>query len=111
MGERVDTSVVCLITTPTDQASAVAEAIVSRQLVACVNVVPLVKSVYWWEGKVEQDDESLLVIKTTRGAVEPMTEVVREVHPYDNFELVALDIQAGAPAYLDWIVDSVKLPG
>ncbi|MDQ3677113.1 MAG: divalent-cation tolerance protein CutA [Actinomycetota bacterium] len=103
--------VVCLVTTPPDQARPIAEAIVDRQLVACVNVVPLVHSVYRWEGKVEHDDESLLVIKTRRDAVAPLTDAVRELHPYENFELVAFDIAAGAPAYLDWIAGSVELPG
>jgi periplasmic divalent cation tolerance protein len=103
--------VVCLVTTPPDQARPIAEAIVARELAACVNIVPLVHSVYRWEGKVEQDDESLLVIKTTRAAVTALTDAVRELHPYENFELVALDVAAGAPAYLEWIADSVRLRG
>jgi periplasmic divalent cation tolerance protein len=103
--------VVCLVTTPPDQARPIAEAIVARELVACVNIVPLVHSVYRWEGKVEQDDESLLVIKTTREAVGALTDAVRDLHPYENFELVALDVAAGAPAYLEWIADSVQLRG
>jgi len=102
--------VVCLVTTPPDRARPIAEAIVGRELVACVNVIALVQSVYRWEGKVEHDDESLLVIKTTRDAVGPLTDAVRELHPDENFELVALDIAAGAPAYLDWIAGSVDLP-
>ncbi|MGH2841754.1 MAG: divalent-cation tolerance protein CutA [Solirubrobacteraceae bacterium] len=102
-------TVVCLVTTPPDRARPIAEAIVERELVACVNIVPLVHSVYRWEGAVEHDDESLLVIKTTRVAVGPLTDVVRELHPYENFELVALEIVAGAPAYLDWIAGAVAL--
>jgi len=103
--------VVCLVTAPPDQARPIAEAIVERELVACVNIVPLVHSVYRWEGKVEHDDEALLVIKTTRAAVGPLTAAVGELHPYENFELVALDIAAGAPAYLDWIAGSVDAGG
>ncbi|MDX6689587.1 MAG: periplasmic divalent cation tolerance protein [Solirubrobacteraceae bacterium] len=104
-------AVVCLVTTPPDRAGPIAEAIVGSELVACVNIVPLVHSVYRWEGKVERDDEALLVIKTTRDAVGALTDAVRAVHPYENFELVALDVAAGAPAYLDWIADSVKPRG
>ncbi len=103
--------VVCLVTTPPDQARAIAAAIVERELVACVNIVPLVHSVYRWEGKVEHDDESLLVIKTTRAAAGPLIDAIGELHPYENFELVALDIVAGAPPYLDWIAGSVELGG
>lgn len=103
-------NVVCLITSPTEQAREIAQAIVSHRLAACVNVIPLVQSIYRWEGDIEQDEESLLVVKTTRTAVEPLTTAVRELHPYENFELIALDIEAGAPAYLQWIAESVKLP-
>lgn len=102
--------VVCLVSTPRDRARPIAEAIVGRELVACVNIVALVHSVYRWEGNVEHDEESLLLIKTTRSAVGPLTDAVRELHPYENFELVALDIADGAPTYLDWIAGSVQLP-
>jgi len=103
--------VVCLVTAPPDQAQPIAQAIVERELVACVNIVPLVHSVYRWEGKVERDDEALLVIKTTRAAIGRLTDAVGELHPYENFELVVLDIAAGAPAYLDWIAGSVAAGG
>jgi periplasmic divalent cation tolerance protein len=102
--------VVCLITTPPDRAREIAEALVERRLVACVNVVPLVHSVYRWQGAVEHDDEALLVVKTTRAAVASLKDALGELHPYENFELVALAVQDGAPAYLEWIADSVSLP-
>jgi periplasmic divalent cation tolerance protein len=102
--------VVCLVTSPLDRAHAIAEALVERELVACVNIVALVHSVYRWQGAVEHDDEALLVIKTTRAAVDPLTEAVGELHPYENFELIVLDVAGGAPAYLDWIADAVRLP-
>ena len=103
--------VVCLVTSPPDQARAIADALVERELAACVNIVALVHSVYRWQGAVEHDDEALLVVKSTRDAVAALTDAVAELHPYENFELVALDVGAGAPAYLDWIAGSVRLPG
>jgi periplasmic divalent cation tolerance protein len=103
--------VVCLVTTPTHQARPIAEAVVRRELVACVNIVPLVRSVYRWKGEVELDDEALLVIKTTREAVAPLREALADLHPYETFELIALDVADGAPAYLGWITDSVRVPG
>ncbi len=101
----------CFVTTPPDHAHAIAEALVERELAACVNVVSAVHSVYRWKGAVEHDDESLLVVKTTLAAVPALTEALRELHPYENFELVAFDVAAGAPAYLDWILGAVRLPG
>jgi periplasmic divalent cation tolerance protein len=102
--------VVCLVTTPPDRARPIAEALVERELAACVNVVALVHSVYRWQGAVEHDDESLLVVKTTRAAVTALGDALAELHPYENFELVALDVGDGAPAYLDWIAAAVRLP-
>ena len=104
-------AVVCLVTTPPDQARPIAGALVERELVACVNIVASVQSVYRWKGAVEDDEESLLVIKTTRDAVPALDEALAELHPYETFELVALDVDGGAQAYLDWIGDSVALPG
>ena len=105
-----DGHVVCLVTTPTDQARPIAEAVVERRLAACVNIVPGVESIYRWEGRVEHDAEALLVIKTTRAAVAPLTESIRALHPYENFELVALEVAGGSPPYLSWISESVRWP-
>lgn len=102
--------VVCLVTSPPEQAHAIAAALVERELAACVNIVAAVHSVYRWRGAVEHDDESLLVVKSTRAAVPALTDALAELHPYENFELVALDVAGGAPSYLDWIVESVRFP-
>ena len=103
-------AVVCLVTTPPDQARPIAEALVGRELVACVNIIAQVASVYRWKGAVEHDDESLLVIKTTRAAIPALDAALRELHPYETFELVALDVAGGSADYLAWIGDSVASP-
>jgi periplasmic divalent cation tolerance protein len=100
-------AVVCLVTTPQADARSIAMAAIDEQLAACVNIVPLVQSLYWWEGKVEQNDEALLVLKTTRASVARLDELLRTIHPYDNFELVAMDVVAGSRSYLQWIGESV----
>ncbi len=103
-------AVVCLVTTPPDQAVPIAEALVGRELVACVNIVASVRSVYRWKGAVEHDEESLLVIKTTRGAIAALEDALRELHPYETFELVALDVAGGSADYLSWLGESVAAP-
>ena len=103
-------AVVCLVTTPPDQARPIAEALVGRELVACVNIVASVQSVYRWKRAVEHDEESLLVIKTTRDAIAALDDALRELHPYDTFELVALDVAGGSADYLSWIGESVTRP-
>ncbi len=104
-------AVVCLVTTPPEQARAIATALVERELVACVNILAAVQSVYRWKGAVEHDEESLLVVKTTRDAVGALRDALAELHPYETFELVALDVAGGSPDYLEWIGRSVALPG
>lgn len=100
-------AVVCLVTTPPDRAHDIAEALVAARLAACVNVVPLVDSVYRWEGEVTRDEESLLVVKTTHAAIPAIEDELSRIHPYDTFELIALDVTAGAARYLSWIGESV----
>jgi periplasmic divalent cation tolerance protein len=103
-------ALVCLVTTPPDRARPIAEALVARELVACVNILAHVQSVYRWQGAVEHDDEALLVMKTTRAALPALDAALRELHPYETFELVALDVTGGSADYLAWIGASVALP-
>lgn len=102
-------AVVCLVTTPTDDSDRVASAILERELAACVNVVEAMRSLYHWEGKLQDEREALLIVKTTRAAVAPLDDLLRQIHPYDTFELIALDVGAGSEPYLRWIADSVRL--
>ncbi len=100
--------VVCLVTTPVDRADDIARALVDARVAACVNVVPAVRSVYRWEGAVQQDEEALLVVKTTRPRLEALDARLGEVHPYDTYELVVLDVEGGNGAYLAWIAASME---
>jgi periplasmic divalent cation tolerance protein len=102
-------AVVCLITTPQADARSIASTVIDKQLAACVNIVPLVHSLYRWEGRVEHDEEALLVVKTTRAATPRLDELLRAIHPYETFELIALDVVAGSHPYLEWIGSSVGL--
>lgn len=101
------TAVVCLVTAPPADASKLASLAVERELAACVNVVPLVHSIYRWQGSVQTDEESLLLLKTTSTAVPALERLLREHHPYDTFELVALDVASGSAPYLEWVAVSV----
>jgi periplasmic divalent cation tolerance protein len=101
-------AVVCLVTAPPDRAHDIAEALVAKRLAACVNIVVQVHSVYRWEGAVTRDEESLLIVKSLRPAVPAIEDELRRVHPYDTFELIALDVADGAAPYLSWIGESVE---
>ncbi|NQV81474.1 MAG: divalent-cation tolerance protein CutA [Alphaproteobacteria bacterium] len=92
--------------TAADRAEAVAigRALVSERLAACANVIDSVASIYWWEGAVHEDAEAVLVLKSRADLILPLTERVRALHSYDCPCVVALPIDGGNPAYLDWIV-------
>ena len=98
---------VVLCTCPPDQALSVARALLEDRLVACVNIVPGVRSLYWWKDEVAEDGESLLVIKTLHDRFEAMRDRLDEVHPYDVPEILSVPVEDGAGAYLSWVRESV----
>ncbi|XP_032419965.1 protein CutA homolog isoform X2 [Xiphophorus hellerii] len=96
------------VTCPNDTvAKDLARGIVERKLAACVNIVPAIKSVYEWQGKIEEDNEVLLMIKTRSSRVPALAEYVRSNHPYEVAEVISLPIEQGNPPYLKWIGDVV----
>ena len=96
--------VIVLSTFPADQdPTLLARTLVEERLAACVNVLPPMRSIYRWEGKVEEARECQLIIKTTAGRVEAVTARVASLHPYDVPEVLVLPIAAGADSYLQWL--------
>jgi periplasmic divalent cation tolerance protein len=85
--------------------------LVDERLAACVTVVPSVTSIFTWQGKREEAAESLLMIKTRRDAYQTLQQRVLELHPYSVPEVLAVSVDAGAPAYLQWVHDSVLVEG
>ncbi len=99
---------VVLITAPVEKGEEIARFIVERKLGACVNIVPQVRSIYWWQGKVEEDGESLLVVKTSAERFPKLVEEVKKIHPYTVPEIIALPIAEGNGDYLKWIDESLS---
>ena len=85
----------------------IAQALVNRQLAACVNIVPQIESVYRWRGEVETAAECLLVIKTTVEALDRLRAALSELHSYELPEQIEIAIEDGSEAYLKWIGESV----
>jgi periplasmic divalent cation tolerance protein len=98
--------VVVYVTCPEPEAARIARSIVDRRLAACVNIVATVRSLYRWEGAVQDEVESLLVIKTTRDRFEALRAGVVEVHPHQVPEVIALPVIAGHASYLAWVAEN-----
>jgi periplasmic divalent cation tolerance protein len=84
-------------------AERIAAALVEERLAACVNRIPGVVSTYRWNGKVCQDHEVLLLIKTTSERFDAVRERIVALHPHELPEVIAVDVERGLPAYLDWV--------
>ena len=91
-----------------DEARKIGRLLVERLLAACVNIMPQVGSIYRWEGEIEEAEEYLLIIKTTRSAFERVRAAILELHSYELPECISISIDDGSVSYLSWIGQSVK---
>jgi len=91
-----------------EQARRIAEVLVSEHLAACVNLLPAVESIYRWEGKIEQANEVLLLIKSTQERFGEVRERILQLHSYETPEIICVPIKDGLEKYLTWMLDSVR---
>jgi periplasmic divalent cation tolerance protein len=89
-------------------AASLAKNLVEQRLAACVNILPAMRSIYRWQGKIEDDREQLLLIKTTNERVDALRTVVFAAHPYEVPEFVVMAIDRIEGPYLQWLVESVR---
>ena len=102
------TNVVIFITSTDEEAHKLAEVLLNQRKVACVNIVPGVSSLFWWQDKIDSAQESLLIAKTKASQLNELVRLVREIHSYDIPEIIALPIIGGNQDYLEWIGKEVK---
>lgn len=101
-------ALVVLVTAPTaEKAGEIARALVEEKLAACGNVLPGVRSIYRWKGTVQDEGEALLLLKTQRRRFAELRDRILALHPYDVPEVLALPVEEGSDAYLDWIAQSM----
>jgi len=94
---------VVLCSCPPDHAERIAKTVLEERLVACVNIVSGVKSIYWWKDTVTTDEESLLVIKTPAECYSKLEARLQEIHPYDVPEVLSLEVVDGSRSYISWV--------
>ena len=98
--------VLCTFPNP-DMARQIGTVLVEAQLAACVNLCPGVRSIYRWQGKVESEEEVLAIIKTTRDCYNALESKLKELHPYETPEIIALPAEKVQAEYARWVQESV----
>ena len=91
-----------------EQAASIAQALVGERLAACANIVGPIRSIYRWQGEVQNDSEHLMLIKTRASLMSKIVRRVRELHSYEVPEVIALSIGDGSKPYLEWLLDSTS---
>jgi len=108
MSNTADVLVVLTTLEKQEDGERLAALLVERELAACVQILPPMVSIYRWQGAIERANEVLLLIKTTCAAYPRLETTIKENHPYQTPEIVALSVEAGSDEYLNWLAASVK---
>jgi periplasmic divalent cation tolerance protein len=96
--------IVVFVTVKVEEAQRIAQMVVREHLAGCVNIIPRVESIYFWEGKLCEDIEALLIIKTRAQKFKSLKEKILSIHSYEVPEIIALPIKEGLPSYLKWLL-------
>jgi periplasmic divalent cation tolerance protein len=107
MAEMTGFAVVLVTASGLEEGNKITAAILDKRMAACVNIVPKISSLFWWQGKIDAADEVLLIIKTRASRVNDIIDTVKRIHSYSVPEVIALPVMAGHGAYLDWIAGEV----
>ncbi|MGH9959879.1 MAG: divalent-cation tolerance protein CutA [Pyrinomonadaceae bacterium] len=105
---QADAIVVMMTASDRDEARRLADMLVAREMAACVQMIPGMQSVYRWEGKIEEQDEILLIAKTVAAKFAELEKEVRAMHSYETPEIIALPVTAGSERYLEWLTVNVS---
>ena len=100
---------IVLVTAPTKEiATAMAKELVEKKLVACINIIPGVSSVYFWEGQIQEESEVLMFMKSTRERKAELQDAVKKLHPYQTPEFIVISPESIEPTYERWVFDCCK---
>ena len=100
--------VVLITATSVIEAQLISTALIENKKAACVNIIPQIDSLFWWQGKLDSAHESLLIVKSKASLLPEIIELVKELHSYTVPEIIALPVIGGNPAYLEWIDESTS---
>ncbi len=103
-----DTVVVFVTTNSIDEARKIGNTLVQERLIACVNIIPQVESIFYWQEKVCNEKEALMIIKTRKSLINDIIKRVKSIHSYSVPEIIALPIISGSEDYLKWVGDVTR---
>jgi periplasmic divalent cation tolerance protein len=86
----------------------IAENLLKERLIACSNIIKSIRSLYWWENKIEKDNESILILKTMEDKLDEIIKRVKKLHSYENPAIIALPILKTSDSYLNWIKNEIN---
>ena len=106
----MENPLIVLVTVPSQKdGERIGRNLVEAKLAACVNIIPHICSIFFWQGKVETEDELLLLIKTMPDRLDALIEKVKKIHSYDVPEILALPVAAGSSDYIKWVEQSTRV--
>jgi len=108
MNEPPENIVILMTAANEDEGARLAKILVEARLAACVSLVPQARSFFWWEGKIDEQRETLVIAKTRREVLPQLIETAQKHHSYSVPEIIALPIIDGASNYLNWLATEVK---
>lgn len=108
MSSQSGVSVLFMTAPDEEKAAEIARTLVDERMIACANIIPRVRSIYRWEGKIADEAEVLVVMKAPAADFKAIEARVKVLHPYTTPELISLDVREGLPAYLDWVLASSR---
>ena len=105
MGNESHDILVVMVTAPNqEEAARMADHAVQSRQAACASVIPAIDSIYWWEGKLVKEHETLILFKTTADKFPSLQDLIKQAHPYEVPEIIAWPVKHGLPQYLEWVI-------
>ena len=101
-------AIVYITTSGVEESEKIGEILVRERLAGCVNIIPSIKSFYWWDDEIEEDEESILIVKTIEEKVKEIIKKVKSLHSYENPCIIHLPIKGGSEDYLKWLSGEIR---
>jgi len=101
-------SLIYITTSGEEESKKIAKILLEERIAACANIIPSMMSFYWWEGEIEEDNESILLLKTRSDKLDILIRRVKDIHSYDLPCILEISVQNGSEDYLQWLEDSLK---